>query len=163
MERFVAIFAPKPERSPIAPPIRSAISRAEALSVMIDRDDMLVASGGGQVRHMGDDIGMVIGPIFATGKSDPANLPSAFAPGDPSGLHRFSQDHWGNFVAILRDDTGGFHVLRSAFGRLPCFHAVQGDQLILASDMALLSLAGWRSRGVEWSAILRRLALRDIP
>lgn len=164
MERFVAIFAPKPERSPIAPPIRSAISRAEALSVMIDGDDMLVASGGGQVRHLGDDIGMVIGPIFATGKSDPATPPSDVASsGDPSDLHRFSQDYWGNFVAILRDRAAGFHVLRSAFGRLPCFHAVQGDQLILASDMALLSLGGWKSRGVEWSAILRRLALKDIP
>ncbi|HKY80545.1 MAG TPA: asparagine synthase-related protein [Sphingobium sp.] len=164
MESFVAILAPTPERSPIAPAIRSAISRTDGLSVMIDRDDMLVAGGGGQIRHLGDDIGMVIGPIFATGKSDPATLPSAFAPGsEPSELHRFSQDHWGNFVAILRDDAAGFHVLRSAFGRLPCFHAVQGDQLILASDMALLSLGGWRSRGVEWSAILRRLALRDIP
>jgi len=164
MERFVAIFAPKPEGSPIAPAIRSAISHAEDMSVMIDRDDMLVAGGGGHLQHLGDDIGMVIGPIFATGKSDPATLPSDVAPSsEPSELHRFSQDHWGNFVAILRDDTGGFHVLRPAFGRLPCFHAMQGDQLILASDMALLSLGGWRSRGVDWSAILRRLALKDIP
>ena len=164
MERFVAIIAPMPERNPVAPAIRSAISRTNGMAVRIDRDDMLVAVSGGHVRHLGDDIGLIIGPIFATGKSDPAPLPSDFAPGGNSSiLHRFSQDHWGNFVAILRDHAAGFHVLRSAFGRLPCFHAIQGDQLILASDTALLSLGGWTSHGVNWPAILRRLALKDIP
>lgn len=164
MEKFVAIIRPMPEARPIAPAIRGAIARAEGLSVMIDRDDMLVASSSGHIRHLADDIGMVIGPIFATGKSDPATLPSDFASdGKPSALDRLSQDHWGNFVAILRDRAGGFHVLRSAFGSLSCFHAMQDDQLILASDLSLLSLAGWTFPGIDWSAILRRLAFKDIP
>ncbi|WP_257538987.1 asparagine synthetase B family protein [Sphingobium sp. CFD-1] len=165
MERFVAIIAPAPERSPIPPAIRTAIASAEGLSVMIDRDDLLIAgSGGAHVRRLGDDRGAVIGPIFATGKSDLVTLPSDFAPGgEPRNPDRISKDHWGNFVAILRDGAAGFHVLRSPFGRLPCFHAMQGDRLVLASDMSLLSLAGWVSRGIDWSGILRRLALKDIP
>ncbi|WP_176591879.1 asparagine synthetase B family protein [Sphingobium sp. EM0848] len=164
MKRFVAILAPTPERSPIAPAIRGALSRTEGLSVMIDRDDMLVAGSDGHIRQLGDDIGIIIGPIFATGKSDPVTLPSDFAPGgEPVELDRFSQDHWGNFVTILRDGAAGFHVLRSAFGRLPCFHAMQDDQLICASDTSLLTLAGWTSRRIDWSGVLRRLALKDIP
>lgn len=165
MERFLAIITPTPERGAIAPSIRTAVARAEGLSVMIDRDDLFMASSGGpSVQPLGEGHGIIFGPIFATGKSDPATLPSDFALGSDSlDLDRICKNYWGNFVAILRDQAVGFHVIRSPFGRLPCFYAMQDHQLILASDMALLSLSGWIPRGIDWSGILRRLTLKDIP
>ena len=165
MERFVVLIAPTPERSPIAPASRAALSHAGGLSVAIDREDLFMAtSDGPTVQLLGEGIGAIIGPVFATGKSEPATLPSDFNPGSAaSDLDRLARNYWGNFVAILRDDATGFYVIRSPFGRLPCFYAMQDHQLILASDMALLSLAGWMSRGVDWSGILRRLTLKDIP
>jgi asparagine synthase (glutamine-hydrolysing) len=163
MESFIAIIPLSPEQGPSVVQKRRGKADACGMTIRQDRPFFLATSENLPLMRCGD--ALVLGSIFATDKSDPAHLPPDFAQAvDEPALRRIFRDYWGNFIAIMPDaDRHGYHILRSPFGRLPCFHSRQHDRLFVASDMEAMAMAGWTRRGVAWTDIARRLALRDIP
>ncbi len=82
---------------------------------------------------------VVIGRHYARGRSDPLAMPVAMPPDSPpiEGARRLVSDHWGSYVALLRNTDGAWGgVLRDPSGALDAFSWCLGDEFILASDLA---------------------------
>jgi len=121
MESFIAIIPLSPEQGPSVVQKRRGKADACGMTIRQDRPFFLATSENLPLMRCGD--ALVLGSIFATDKSDPAHLPPDFAQAvDEPALRRIFRDYWGNFIAIMPDaDRHGYHILRSPFGRLPCF------------------------------------------
>jgi asparagine synthase (glutamine-hydrolysing) len=125
---------------------RIALDRPGCL-VVAERDAMLVP--------IAND-GLVIGPLFALGRSDRLD---AFSASSAAALRANSaaglvHGHWGGYVAIVADtDHGSVTLVRAPFGELPCFHAPSAQGWAVASDVALLErFGGFRPR-LDWPAL----------
>jgi asparagine synthase (glutamine-hydrolysing) len=134
------------------------------MPAIIDEDGMLVAASPDlPVQQLANAI--ILGWIFPQGLSDPACLSRpADKAMDEAEFDRLCCAHWGSFIALFRrPDHQGFRIYRSPFGNLPGLLAMTAGQTLLASDLAGLAVMGWRHQGLDWSMLLRRLALRDMP
>lgn len=166
MERFIAILSPTTPQAMPPARLRDVAARFPGMSVLVERPGICLAAIANPNCQIADEGEVVIlGPVFRAGSSEPARLQPGIA-SRPSVhiLKQLPQEMWGNFLAITRDEAGsGFHIIRPAFGKLPCFYAWLGNQLLIASDSALLKQAGLSPGGLDWMAIAQRIAFRHIP
>lgn len=106
--------------------------------------------------------GAIAGSIFRRGAAGPvAALTKADADLVQAGKGQYLADaHWGGYVALIESEES-VSVLRAPLGDLPCFIAEGADGSAIASDIALLALAGCRM-AVDYSALARHLAAPDL-
>lgn len=73
------------------------------------------------------------------------------------------QSFWGDFVAMVRHPASrDLCILRSPFGSMPCLYSSSRDGFLIASDTAMLGLAGWATSGIDWEQVVLHLVLRDL-
>lgn len=71
--------------------------------------------------------------------------------------------YWGGWIAFLRNaERTKFRILRAPLGDLPCLHSRQRDQIVIASDLRLMRVAGVPAHKLDWTEILRHLAAPDM-
>ncbi|MFP5433749.1 MAG: asparagine synthase-related protein, partial [Alphaproteobacteria bacterium] len=104
----------------------------------------------------------VLGDIFQRGTSDRAHFKSGTTTSASMRPQELMRRYWGHYVAILRDGPATLEIARAPFGRLPCLYTQRDGLILIASDLALLTLAGWIPTGLDWSAIAHRLAFQNI-
>ncbi len=166
MEGYLIIASTGGARAPIAPWVRSAIADRSDLKIVLDEIGlMIVTTAGLPVGWLQGGRGLVLGSIFPAAKSEAVNVATEAAGPLPGQIEprAFMRAYWGNYIAILRDGPTALQIMRAPFGQLPCLHASHGDMLLVASDLALLDAAGWRSAGFNWDAIAHRLAYQNMP
>lgn len=162
MARFIARLGPG--RTDPSPGPATRGTHDAAFATHFDESDMRIAASPDLPTQRMANL-LILGTIFPKGQSDPAWIPHPAGQAlDEQDFHRLCQNHWGNFVAIWSaPGSAGFQVYRSPFGSLPCLLTIMDDQWLLASDLDGLTHIGWRRQGLDWSMVLRRLALRDMP
>lgn len=112
---------------------------------------------------IGSGYGFVLGEIH----SQEGNLVSQDAQAEriaaaPLDANALTADFWGNYVGICRAPSqAGICILRAPFGSLPCLHARIEGNLVIASDLAMLRLAGLRP-AIDETALIMRMAFRDL-
>jgi asparagine synthase (glutamine-hydrolysing) len=76
---------------------------------------------------------------------------------------RLVAEYWGGYVAILEDDDGThINVLRDPSGAMPCYTAIIGDVICVASDIDTLFDCGSLPTEIDWEFILRHLLAYDV-
>jgi len=146
--------------------IRTICNGNADLRVGIDLPNLqLLTSIGAPVRMLGRGRGAVLGPLFSRESAQRVGILGGQweATIDASRGGALTRDFWGDYVALIHDaDSGETHVLRAPFGSLPCLIVRQGEDVLLASDLDLLTLGGWKSTGIAWDQLVLHLANRDI-
>lgn len=134
-------------------------------TTIVDQPDLLVlATGDLAAQGVPGDRGAVLGSAFPLGSAAAldARLHHA-APGLDS-ARSFGERYWGGYIAILRDIVrGGFGVTRGTFGNVPCYYARSGGAVLLASDLDMLSKAGWVAGPINWERLRDYIVFRDLP
>ncbi len=129
------------------------------LSVVCDRDSLLVAATSDTpVLPLGEK-GLVIGHVYAAGI---AGHLTAFDPVHATSIStscgaRLAEAWWGDYVAIIQRDSGETALLRSPLGRLSCLFRRTATGLIAASDLDMLQVATGTRPSLDYPAIVRQL------
>jgi len=164
--RYLIIVSERAGGGPIDAAVRFDIAARPDVTIVTDEPDLFVMTLGDiAARRLPGGRGFLLGTLYPTASSTPVDfaveaVSGRWAKPDGRGL---AHEFWGDYVAILRDAHGELAVMRAPFGRLPCFHIRRNGKLLIASDVALLALAGGQPRGIDWSMVAYRLAFRDIP
>ena len=163
MEAYLILASSMADPASIPAWIRSAIADRPDLEIVIDEAGLLVATTPGLTRaKMACEGEWVLGDIFQRGTSDRAHFKSGTTTSASMRPQELMRRYWGHYVAILRDGPATLEIARAPFGRLPCLYTQRDGLILIASDLALLTLAGWIPTGLDWSAIAHRLAFQNI-
>lgn len=137
------------------------------LQLVVDSPRLLLAvTPDTEVIRLEGEAGALLGPIFAAGSAMP--------------IRRFDHEMqmeilrsqglvlidrcWGNYGAILAgSDERPASILRAPLGALPCLIHQNEEALLVASDLEMLSLGGWKSTGIDWAQMALHLLARDVP
>lgn len=163
MEAYLILASSMADPASIPAWIRAAIADRPDLEIVIDEAGLLVATTPGLTRaKMACEGEWVLGDIFQRGTSDRAHFKSGTTTSASMRPQELMRRCWGHYVAILRDGPATLEIARAPFGRLPCLYTQRDGLILIASDLALLTLAGWIPTGLDWSAIAHRLAFQNI-
>lgn len=163
MEAYLILASSMADPASIPAWIRAAIADRPDLEIVIDEAGLLVATTPGLTRaKMACEGEWVLGDIFQRGTSDRAHFKSGTTTSASMRPQELMRRYWGHYVAILRDGPATLEIARAPFGRLPCLYTQRDGLILIASDLALLTLAGWIPTGLDWSAIAHRLAFQNI-
>lgn len=136
--------------------VRQAARADPCWQIALDRPGCLVLLERDASRVALADDGLVIGPLFAIGRTGPLDAFSASASASlrASGGAGLIHGYWGGYVAIVADG-GQDHasLVRAPFGELPCFYARCPEGWVAGSDVAMLErFGGFRPR-LDWPAL----------
>lgn len=119
-----------------------------------------VTSGTPVVRLSGDR-GVIIGQVFRKGERQQVVAELDEAETDrilATDGERLCSDYWGAYCAFLTHPAKDqFWVVRDPAGLLPCYKIEHGDEILLASDIDLLAIAGGVNIAVAWRNLARFL------
>lgn len=73
-----------------------------------------------------------------------------------AGLRELTRCVWGAYVAVA-DSVDACCVMRDPSGRMPCLSAIWRGWRLFAADISDLRAVGWRSSGVDWTALAELL------
>lgn len=121
-----------PLQSELAAELRRKFGSTPGWRPAIDQLGMQVwvtgtISGVNEIHPLGGNRGVVLGKVYRSGHPVPATqVRSRFSERDAeaivrSGGRALIRDHWGRYVAFLRDDDDRWHLLRDPSGALPCY------------------------------------------
>lgn len=71
----------------------------------------------------------------------------------PSANERSIKLSWGGYVMVTARPDGSVEVLRDAGAHIPCYYFKDGDILLIASDVDLLSALHGRAFDVDWDIV----------
>ncbi|MBO9623962.1 MAG: hypothetical protein J7500_14730 [Sphingomonas sp.] len=165
--RYLAILATDTEDGRrAAAKARAACRGGSPYSVVVDQPDfVLITDGKAPTIPVGRHEGMVVGRIYSRSGGPPLSKL------DGSWIHMIPSSHgavlmetfWGSYVAFVRSSgRRQISVLRAPFGGLACLVARSGAALLVASDLELLAVAGWRPAGIAWDQVVLHLLARDL-
>lgn len=154
--RFLALIATRGE--PLSPHrIEKARKAATFLTPLIEADRiMLWSDHRHEIAH--SDGHAIVGRLFDRGSPRPESTldDSAWTAIVRSRGEKLIDRYWGSYVAFTSGDMG-VAVVRAPMGDLGCYHVLDGDVLLVASDLALLFNLGCRF-AVDPAALARHIA-----
>lgn len=154
--RFLAQIATTAE--PLPPGRIDRARKAAALLVPLIETDrfMLWSNHRYGIAQVGSHA--IVGELFDRGSTRPETTldDAAWTAIAQSRGRKLIERYWGSYVAFTTDDTG-MAVVRAPMGDLGCYHARDGDVLLVASDLALLSDYGCRF-AINRGALARQIA-----
>ena len=163
MVRFLALFIPDERHGTLRTQVRARLEKSHDGAVLQDFGNWLAVTIGGPIVHL--DTGLVVGSLFD--RRYPAPVQQLPSPEQrqitASRGQRLTQGYWGNYVALLTDESSkGLHVLRAPFSQLPCYYISCDGATALASDVGMLIDAGLLGPAIQWNAVVRELVRRDL-
>lgn len=121
------------------------------LQLFCDKDAACAALEQGQ--------GAILGPVFdrtsgsAIAEWDAHRCATLIA---SHGLALIEQ-HWGHYIAFLKDGSDMIRIIRAPMGALPAYWTREGPLLILASDTALLAECEAIKPSIAWDQVAQHL------
>jgi asparagine synthase (glutamine-hydrolysing) len=170
--RYLAIVAESGEdQTPLIDDVVARILRLTDLRIALAAEGLILFANDDASPIIFDGAkGTIVGTLFAgTSGSSQLHAVSWLAQARIVGSNGRSlmADHWGGYVAFLRDQKQPFwHVVRAPLGPLSCYYVRHRGLTLVTSDMSLLHAAGLHQFEVDWSAIARHLhsdQLREAP
>jgi asparagine synthase (glutamine-hydrolysing) len=164
--RYLAILerGPGAESGPRAA-LRRACRQRRDLDTAVDAAGFgLVVAAGTPAIRLTNDRGAIVGTLF----SDRSATRLTRLEGRQEELigssrgEALAQGFWGQYVALIREDGGRVSIVRAPLGSLPCLMTRCGNAILVASDLAMLELAGWTADGIAWDQVVRHLMARDL-
>lgn len=144
---------------------KQQLAASSALTVVLETATCLVAVSEGARTISAGRTGIVVGPLFAAGRTAPLE---AIAEEDAARiLHTrgaaLTQGCWGGYVAILVAPGGrDVDLIRAPFGELPCLYAAAAGGWLFGSDARWLERLGAGPFRIDWRALARFLGAPDI-
>lgn len=134
------------------------------LRMFLDSDDLVVLGKHMTTHEIADDRGIVLGTIHPRDPVGRGSLsPLAMDAVRRSRGSVLMHSCWGDFVTIVRDpDARSFDILRSPFGDLPCLFAEDEKDIVLASDIRLLSALTGADRRIDRPGLAMFLLAEDV-
>lgn len=154
--RFLALIAAT--AGPLSPDrIERARKAAASLAPLIEGDRLMLWSDH-QHGIAQADSQAIVGELFDRGSTRPesALYDAAWTAIAQSRGQKLIERYWGSYVSFSSGDRVAA-IVRSPMGDLGCYHARDGDVLLVASDLALLSDCGCRF-AVDPGALARHIA-----
>ena len=126
---------------------------------------LLAVNDPGKLLTLPGNAGFLLGTVFH--RHGPSKPVHQFAPNDVEAIAATRGQHlidrfWGRYVAVIRG-RDEWLVLRDPSGILPCYYTVSRDELVLASDPAILVDAAGSVPQLDIPQLARALALGGFP
>lgn len=158
--RFVALLGPDREHR------RALAARgSDTLRRLHDDAHMTVlASRELAVIDLGE-AGLLLGDLYKTGGTDPRGTLSADASAAVARSRGAAlvEHYWGDYVAVLRGCTPAETVVvRAPLGGPPCLYTKDGETIVVATDVALLTRVAGLVPRVDWDGVARHLAASEL-
>lgn len=143
-------------------PISTIRQAAPDLAVVVNRPGLLVLADPDLPSLLFPGGGVILGPVFAAGGGNRITVWSREAARtvEASRGGHLVHAYWGGYVAFL-PTSDRLDVVRAPFGELPCLVSTAANSTVLASDVALLRLAGLAPPTVDWTEMTRFLGEPD--
>lgn len=160
--RFIAIYGEKWRH--VASRVRD-FDEATGLSLVFATERLGVFACG-DVIHLPDSAGVIIGHVFTREDSPHRVTPANMGPLDSLGRTTTTsllQQFWGGYVAILEDEDGKPCSLRDPSGTMPCWIIDAGRFVVAASDVETAVRAGLLLPDIDWNYLDNYLRAYDLP